>query len=563
MHRLTSWASPRLASWLAVGASLSVLVLGIFAYRAVREWERTATLLAERRAQERADMLVLALTRDMRGAQESLLSSQERTDLLLDDSQGIADVLASTFARFPYPEAFFAWRTSRIAPEVQFFARPDRIPRWLESPTDGPLPVAVGRSDHTARALIARVRADVAQRRRFSIFDLRLYDEPYQVVTRLQYADPFREELQLALGFLVNLSWARQHYFPEVSQQVARIAGDRDGLTFTFEDARHGEGWNAASGPPSDPMEPSGRRSLAVAFFDPSLVAVDPPPDLTIEQWTVRAGLSQDPAMQSARDGARRTLTFVALGALGFAMGLLLTVSSTRSHARLAQLRADFVSTVTHELKTPIATIRAAADTLVSGRVGGEAGSRRYAQLVVDESKHLTRLLDNLLAYSRISDTADAYTFTAVDVDAIVDRAIATARSRLDAASFLVHVDVPPDLPPVRADWTAIGLALDNVVDNAIRYSKDVRELRIVARRDDDLVRIGVADRGVGISQDELPHVTRKFFRGRSTAASGSGLGLAMVERIVSDHRGRLAIRSVVGSGTTVDITLPVAEKVS
>lgn len=557
MRRLTSWVSPRLASWLAVGLSLSVLVLGIFAYRAVREWERTATLLAERRAQEHADMLVLALTRDMRGAQESLLSSQQWTDLPLEDSQGITDVLASTFARFPYPEAFFAWRTSPGTPEVRFFARPDRIPGWLEGPADGPLPVAVGRSAHTARALIERVRTDVAQRRRFSIFDLRLNDEPYQVVARLQYADPFREELQLVLGFLVNLSWARRHYFPEVSQQVARIAADSDGLTFTFEETGNAEDWDVTKTEAPASTEPSGQRRLAVAFFDPSLVVVDPPPDLTIEQWTIRAGLSQDPALQSAREGAQRTLTFVALGALGFALGLLLTVSSTRSHARLAQLRADFVSTVTHELKTPIATIRAAADTLISGRVGGEEGSRRYAQLMADESKHLTRLLDNLLAHARISDTADAYAFAAVEVGAMVDRAINTARSRLDAAGFSTHVDVPSDLPPVRADWTAIGLALDNVIDNAIRYSKDARDLHIGARREAGSVRIRVSDKGVGISTDELPHVTRRFFRGRSTAASGSGLGLAIVERIVRDHRGTLAIQSVAGSGTTVEIALP------
>ena len=110
MHRLTSWIDPGLASWLAAGLSLSVLVLGVFAYRAVREWERTATQLAQQRAQERADMLVLALTRDMRGAQETMLSSQDWTDLLLEGPQGVTDLLASTFARFPYPEVFFAWR---------------------------------------------------------------------------------------------------------------------------------------------------------------------------------------------------------------------------------------------------------------------------------------------------------------------------------------------------------------------------------------------------------------------------------------------------------------------
>jgi signal transduction histidine kinase len=113
----------------------------------------------------------------------------------------------------------------------------------------------------------------------------------------------------------------------------------------------------------------------------------------------------------------------------------------------------------------------------------------------------------------------------------------------------------------VRADWTSICLALDNLVDNSIRYSKASRSLAIAARRVGSTVQIDVADRGVGIPPDELPHATRRFFRGRATAAGGSGLGLAIVERIVGDHGGKLSISSTVGEGTTTTITLPVSER--
>ena len=221
-----------------------------------------------------------------------------------------------------------------------------------------------------------------------------------------------------------------------------------------------------------------------MTFFDPFLIAVEPPEDLNVENWTLETLPADDATIRLARDGARRTAIVIALGGTVFAVGLALTLYSTYSHAKQAQLRADFVSIATHELKTPIATIRAAGDTLVSRRLAndGEA-SHRYAQLMVHESKHLTRLLDNLLAYSRITDTTDAYTFGPIAVRTILEQALRTAKSRLDTGGFEVVVDIDADLPNVRADWTAICLALDNLVDNAIRYSKEKRYLRLAAAR--------------------------------------------------------------------------------
>jgi len=556
ISHLSSRISPQLASWLAIGLCSSVIVLGVLAFRAVREWEHTATLLAERHAQESADMLALALTRDMRGAQEAVLSSQDWSESMQDGAYDLSTIVASAFARFPYPEVFFSWEGGGTAEAVQFFGRPDRLPPWVEARSRGrTLPVILGTAPSVTERLLARVAEDTGQRRRFSIFDLQIGGDRYQVVARLQYRDAFREEPQLAFGFLVNLNWTREHYFPAVAEQVSRIVRADSTIAFSMYEEHDDQDTPAAAN------TPTGRRVVPIVFFDPLLVAVDPPSDLTLEQWTLQAVLADDAAVVSARVGARRTLLVMALGGLGFAVGLVLTVSSTRSFARLAQLRSDFVATVTHELKTPISTIRAAGDTLASGRVVDGDTSRRYAQLMVDESKHLTRLLDNLLSYARIADTTEAYVFGEVEVESLVDHTIRHARSRLDSASFTVQIELPPDLPPVRADWTSICLALDNLVDNSIRYSKASRSLRISAEHVGHTVRIEVADRGIGIPANELPHATRRFFRGRATPAGGSGLGLAIVERIVGDHGGKLSIASTVGEGTTTAITLPVIER--
>jgi signal transduction histidine kinase len=434
---------------------------------------------------------------------------------------------------------------------VEFFVRADRVPRWLgEVPTEERFPVLVKAAPHAAHPILERVTKDVGDRRLYSIFDISVDDVPYQVVARVLYRDGFREEPLVIFGFMVNHGWVREHYFPVIARQVARIASPDSGLVYSMrpEGEAHRTGAEAA---------PSGQRVVSMTFFDPHLIAAAPPPDLLVENWMLQALLDDDAALESARTGAGRTLLLVAIAGTVFALGLALTLYSIRSHARLAQLRADFVATVTHELKTPVATIRAAADTLVAGRVSDGEGARRYAQLMVNESKHLTRLLDNLLAYARIADTTEVYTLRPIAVPLLVEHAVRNARPRLDAAGFVVTLDIAPDLPPIEADWTAVCLVLDNVLDNAIRYSKDTRSLTISATREHGSIRIQVADRGIGIPAGELAHVTRRFFRGRGAGTGGSGLGLAIVERIVKDHRGSLSIESAVGAGSTVTIDLP------
>ena len=169
----------------------------------------------------------------------------------------------------------------------------------------------------------------------------------------------------------------------------------------------------------------------------------------------------------------------VAAGAL--ALGALLAFRATRASARLAELRSDFVSTVTHELKTPIASIRAMGDTLARDRIADPAARAEYAQTIVQESKRLSRLIDNLLAYSRITDVTEAYSFEPVDVHALVEEVLQGFSPQLSQQQFEVHVEIARGLPRVRGDRTALRLMLENIVDNAIRYSGESRWVGLAA----------------------------------------------------------------------------------
>jgi signal transduction histidine kinase len=198
------------------------------------------------------------------------------------------------------------------------------------------------------------------------------------------------------------------------------------------------------------------------------------------------------------------------------------------------------------------------ADTLARRPIGGET-VRDYAELLMQEARRLTRLVDNLLAYARVTDVTEMYSFEPIAPAELVDDVLQNFRHPLSEREFTVEVDMPVDLPLVRADRTAMMLTLDNLVDNAIRYSPREHFIRMSARRDGPHVVIEVQDRGVGISPEELSIVRRKFARGRLARADGSGLGLAIVSRIVADHKGTLVLDSDLGAGTTAKVYLPIA----
>jgi two-component system phosphate regulon sensor histidine kinase PhoR len=286
------------------------------------------------------------------------------------------------------------------------------------------------------------------------------------------------------------------------------------------------------------------------------MVAVGPPS--SVRTWTIRTGQSADSALVSSARGADQTLLTAGAAAMTLAIGLILAIRAVRAGVTLTAMRSDFVSSVTHELKTPLANIRAMADTLARRPIGSDT-IRDYAELLMQEAKRLGRLVDNLLAYARVTDVTEVYSFELVPLSELIDDVLQNFRHSLSERGFDVAVDLPADLPLVRADRTAMMLALDNLVDNAIRYSGQEHWLRISGKRSGALVVVEIQDRGIGIAPEELPNVRRKFVRGRLARTDGSGLGLAIVSRIVADHKGTFVLESAVGSGTTARVTLPIA----
>jgi signal transduction histidine kinase len=536
-----------------LGGATAVLVW--FGYRASAEWQRSSALVAVRRADETLILLGAALNKDMKGAQVSVIAPINEENLALDSPYDFADRFERGFARFPYPESFFVWRAGDSSGgTTDFFHRADRLPAWDPGArSTSPYPVVVVRNPPSTSALVDRVRAQAVYRRPFAVFEFDLGGAPYQVVAHLSYRGSGTGELLGFVAFTVNMAWVRSHYFGEIVDQIARIGSKEEALALAILDDR---GRVAASSGRAAGGDVPHERRFSLTFVDPDLLTLLPNRP-QFQQWTARVSPGEGGTYAVAVVGARRTFWLMSVAAAVTIVGVLLTVRAVRASARLAAMKSDFVSAVTHELKTPLALFRLVADTLTLRRYTSTEALDDYGRLLSAEVGRFERLIDNLLTYSRISDVNRRYTFEAIPPIELVEDALDPFQTRLHELSFDVVVDVAHDLPLVSVDRQAILHAFRNVIDNSIKYSNGTRALRIQAAAIDRRVRFEVADRGIGIDPSELPGVFRRFVRGSNATAGGSGLGLAIARRIVEDHGGVLELQSRLNEGTTSTIALP------
>jgi len=231
-----------------------------------------------------------------------------------------------------------------------------------------------------------------------------------------------------------------------------------------------------------------------------------------------------------------------------------------RRELHLAELRSQFVSSVTHELKTPLTAIRMFAETLLMGRTTDQRLQAEYLQTIVNESERLTRLLNNVLDFAKIEQGKKTYRLEPASLADVVGAAARAMDYPLAQQGFALRVQVDEGLPPVRADADALQQAILNLLTNAMKYSGESREIDLRLRRENGDALIEVTDRGVGIAVEEQERIFEKFYRAptpENGLIPGAGLGLALAEHIAAAHGGRVAVRSAPGQGSTFTIRLP------
>ncbi len=226
-----------------------------------------------------------------------------------------------------------------------------------------------------------------------------------------------------------------------------------------------------------------------------------------------------------------------------------------------AEQKARFVSSVSHELKTPIALVRLYAETLELGRVRDPERAREFLQVISREAERLTHLINNVLDISRIDAKRKTYSFADGDLVQIVNDTLDAYRYQLDAQGIRVTRLLEPGPLPARVDPEAITRALLNLLDNAVKYANGAEEIQVVLKRHGRHAHLSVHDRGIGIPAAEQQRIFDLFYRGSDGLApgvKGSGLGLTLVKHIAEAHGGRVYVKSKVGEGSTFTIEIPV-----
>jgi two-component system phosphate regulon sensor histidine kinase PhoR len=255
----------------------------------------------------------------------------------------------------------------------------------------------------------------------------------------------------------------------------------------------------------------------------------------------------------------------VLISITGVAAGVLFTYVAVRRQLRLARQRSDFVSNVTHELKTPLTSIQMFAETLSDGRIRDRTEARQCVDVIVRESRRLSNLIEKVLDFGRIERGGKVYRFEKCDPYALIVEALRTFRSGLKGRPCTVYANVPKSLPAIYADKEALEEAVLNLLSNAYKYTvQDERKIWINAKDSGETLRIEVIDKGIGIPKREQKAIFKKFYRvddSLTRLVDGTGLGLTIAAHIARAHKGKIEVESKVGEGSK--FTLVIAKQTS
>ncbi len=240
--------------------------------------------------------------------------------------------------------------------------------------------------------------------------------------------------------------------------------------------------------------------------------------------------------------------------------GAILVFHDTTNIRRLEKIRQDFVANVSHELKTPIASIKGFAETLLEGALEDKANARDFLKIIFTDASRLSRLVDDLLNLSKIESGKLNMSLKPIPIGPVINKVAASMKPQMENKSVTIEIRLPDPLSQIMADEPRLIQIFFNLIDNAIKYSKANGHIRITGLEEASHITITVSDDGIGIPKKDLPRLFERFYRvdkGRSRALGGTGLGLSIVKHIVKAHQGDIRVESRLGKGATFTLTLP------
>ena len=276
--------------------------------------------------------------------------------------------------------------------------------------------------------------------------------------------------------------------------------------------------------------------------------------------WTLQVQHAAG-SIDSFVDSERNKGIAIGLGVyLALVAGILAIVISAQRSWNFAQRQVDFVSSVSHEFRTPLAVIYSASENLADGIAKDHEQVARYGDLIKAEGKKLSAMVEQILEFAGARSGKRRYSFGPANVAEIARKALSDAKPLLAEGDFEVESTIPQELRVNRADAEALSSAITNLIQNSIKYSNGNRWVGLRVSNGDGNVRIEVEDRGIGISKSDQKRIFEPFFRSKVVVDSqihGNGLGLSLVKEVVEAHKGSISVVSDPGKGSRFTLTIP------
>jgi signal transduction histidine kinase len=345
-------------------------------------------------------------------------------------------------------------------------------------------------------------------------------------------------------GMTLKASYIREQLLPRATGELLRNVGDDSSPVISVLNENDSEVYSSGSGPT--------HREIRLELSP------------VLRRWKMAIGYRNTTIEALARSQFRQNMLLIGVAIALLLAGLILALRATTREMKLVEAKTTFVSNVSHELKTPLSLIRLFAETLELGRVRNPEEAHEYYRIINRESRRLTRLINNILDFSRIEAGRRQYQFAETNVAEVVTGVLQSYERQMTSAGFEAGTDIQPDLPPALIDREALAQAVLNLVDNAVRYSDQAKRIEVSVRLLDGDIAVEIADQGVGIPKAEHQLIFEKFYRvstGLVHDTKGSGLGLAIVKHIVEAHRGRVTVESAPGEGSRFTILLPTTRR--
>ncbi len=248
----------------------------------------------------------------------------------------------------------------------------------------------------------------------------------------------------------------------------------------------------------------------------------------------------------------------------GALMGAVVVFHDISALKKLLKMRSEFVANVSHELKTPLTSIKGYVETLSEpGGMDDKETIQKFLKVIHKQTLRLEALVKDLLTISSIESKEVAMDLQPCDVAALVNNTVNSLKNVIDAARHKVVLNIAPQLPMIIVDRSRMEQVLVNLLENAVKFAPAGGTIEIAVKEQEPYVAISVTDSGIGIAPEHLPRLFERFYRvdkSRSSELGGTGLGLAIVKHIVLAHQGRVDVKSKPGSGTTFTIFLPVSK---